>query len=73
MDVVLALPVEQADHVVTGGKSFVVMEFALEHAFVKIAAHANLQGACQAPHDVDAVVGWVAHEEMVGEVWFARL
>ena len=32
------------------------MEFVLEHALVKIAAYSNVQGACQAPHDVDAVV-----------------
>jgi hypothetical protein len=34
---------------------------------VKVAAYSDVQGACEASHDVDAVVAWVAHEGMIRE------
>ncbi len=68
MDVVVRFPIEQADYVVAGGESSVVMELMLEDALVKIAAYSDVQSAGQASHDVDAVVAPIAHEGMIGEV-----
>ena len=73
MDFVVGFPVEQADHFVAGSEAFVVMEFVLKHAFVKIAAYPDVQSARQASHDVNAVVAWIAHEGMIGYGQLNRL
>jgi hypothetical protein len=73
VNVVVGFQIEQANHIVTVGESFVVMEFVLEHALVKVTAYSDVESACETSHDVDAVVAWVAHEGMIGEGWFRRL
>jgi len=45
VDIVVGFPVQQADHVVARGESFLVMEFVLEDALVKIAANSDVQRA----------------------------
>jgi hypothetical protein len=72
VDIVVGFPAEPADDVVTGGESFVMMEFVQEHPLVKIAGHSDVQRARQAYPDVDAVVTSVAHKAMIGEGWSLR-
>jgi len=73
MDIIIGFPVEETDHVVTCGESFVVMVFVLEHAFMKIAAYSNVESPCEASHDVNAVIAWVAHEGMIERIQVGQL
>ena len=45
VDIVVGFPVQQADHVIARGESFLVMEFVLEDALVKIAGDSDVQRA----------------------------
>ena len=61
VDVIVRFEVEQPNDIVAGRECFVVMEFVLEDAFVKIATDSDVEGAGCAGHDIDAVVVAVAH------------
>jgi len=64
--VVVGLPIEQADDVVSVSEPFEVMELVLEDATVEIATHANVESAGDASHDVGAVVaGGLVHWDIV--------
>lgn len=54
--VVVGFPVEQADNIVAIGKTLIVMELVLKDPTVKVASDADVEGARQATHEIDAIV-----------------
>lgn len=62
MHVVEGFKIEQPDHLISRGEAFVVMEFMLENAFVKISADSYVQSPSQASRDVDAVITRIVHK-----------
>jgi len=71
MHVVVGLPTEQADDVVTIRKPDEVVELMLEDALVEIATDTDIQSAGEAAHDVDAVVAAVAgHGAIIRRIGF---
>jgi tRNA(Ile)-lysidine synthase len=53
--VVVRLPVEQAVHIVFGGEALKRVLFVLKNALIQAAGDADVEGARQAAHDVNAV------------------